>query len=768
VASVNDTLDAQFSKPRIAGLIPKKERNRHKWGGIAFSYVGGFMEAWAQLTLHGIRGGGSVNVLFTVLSQKRSNTAEAVWWTPRGGSAVIALGNSSDQPVRANLSFTSGASQFVDVGPFATEIVRLNSDIHSLAVADRIEAVSINYTGPEGSLIPTGYSSSANGKFASMIRFYDTQHIVQQHLYATNLRIKNARPHMALRNVSTDFVTASPTFLPPNGDADQSVKLPPIKLAPSEVVEVDLDPLLKAASNRSDLDSVSVQVSNTGSAGSLIGALYSLDTQTGVTYDVPLRDSGPPRASTGVYSVRVDGDYTTVVAISNTTDKPGTFTMQINYDGGPYVTGIISVAPGATRTYDIRKLRDDQVPDIYGHTLPRNLGIVQIRWGVRGNMRLNGRAEVVSIKDKVSSSYSCFSCCPPSTGVAYPPMLPAAAALSVGDTVTFVPYEVSYNGPYCGGNSAPYPVGADWWESEHPEVASVIDFGGGLATAVSPGWTSISCGWQVYSWMWDDIDESCDEIEDTAVAASPMEVRPSIGGPHTLWWFRGENPTNYSTSATLTTNFSGTGSYTWEITSGADQIRFDDNSTSKVTSSNQVTVKTIGFGTNENQVGVRVTVNFVSSDTFSMTTRTPYELELVGAPLTQPDPQRVWRTTIYYRIRDQLTTVLPSDVPANENFTTGFIADYPGMNWPSGPPPGAVVPPGALTDVMAPPVLFSGITPVPIYQTPVGSIKVAHDTQDIYIGSIFSAAGRRVQTDLQQFYLDHGAHENVVSPSPNP
>jgi hypothetical protein len=86
-------------------LIPKKERNRHKWGGMAFSYVGGFMEAWAQLTLHGIRGGGSVNVLFTVLSQKRSNTAEAVWWTPRGGSAVIALGNSSDQPVRANLTF---------------------------------------------------------------------------------------------------------------------------------------------------------------------------------------------------------------------------------------------------------------------------------------------------------------------------------------------------------------------------------------------------------------------------------------------------------------------------------------------------------------------------------------------------------------------------------------------------------------------------------------------------------------------------------------
>jgi hypothetical protein len=179
---------------------------------------------------------------------------------------VIALGNSSDQPIRAKLSFASGESQIVDVGPFATEIVRLNSIIHSSAAADRVETVSINYVGPEGSLIPAGYTSSANGGFASMIRFYDTQRTVQQHLYANNLRIKNARPHMVLRNVSTDFVTAAPTFLPPNGDADQAVKLPPINLAPSEAVEVNLDPLLQAASNRSGLDSVSVQVSNTGNA----------------------------------------------------------------------------------------------------------------------------------------------------------------------------------------------------------------------------------------------------------------------------------------------------------------------------------------------------------------------------------------------------------------------------------------------------------------------------------------------------------------------
>jgi hypothetical protein len=506
-------------------LIPKKERNRHKWGGMAFSYVGGFMEAWAQLTLHGIRGGGSISVVFTVLSQKRSNTAEAIWWTPRGGSAVIALGNSSDQPVRAKLSFASGESQWVDVRPFATEIVRLRSDVHSSGAADRIGAVSVNYVGPEGTLIPTGYTSSANGKFASMIRFYDARQIVQQNLYATNLRVKNAKPRMVLRNVSTDLVTATPAFLPPSGDTDQSVKLPPIQLAPSEVVEVDLDPLLNAASNRSDLDSVSAQVLNTGNAGSLIGALYSLNTQTGVTYDVPLRDSGPLRASTGAYPARLDGDYTTVVTISNTTDQPGDFTMQINYDGGHYVTGIIQVAPGGAKTYDIRELRDEQKTDVYGRPLPPDLKIAQVRWSVRGKVRLNGRTEMVSVRDRVSSSYSCPICCPPSTGSGF--ITPGFGSAAIGNTFQFTAMEQPYNiGNNCGPDPEPYPIGGSW-ESSNESVATV---GGGTVDAISVGFAGISCYWTGIAYVWDQLDETCVDSETEAEPSAVMEVKPFCDG----------------------------------------------------------------------------------------------------------------------------------------------------------------------------------------------------------------------------------------------
>jgi len=266
------------------------------------------MEAWAQLTLHGIHSGGSANVLFTVMSQPRSYTSDAVWWVPKNGSSVIALGNSSGKPVHSNLIFSNGEARTIDIAPFATEIIRRHP-FAGPGPLSHSDSASIIYTGPAGSLIPTGITSSDDGKFASMIRFYDTQHTVQQSLFANNLRIKDSVPHMVLRNASSDFITVNPSFLTTAGE--EALKIPEVRLAPQEVSELDLRPLLKLAAKRSDLDSVSVKVLNTGQRGSLIGALYSVNARTGVVYDVPLRDSGPVRASTGAYPVRLDRDYTT-------------------------------------------------------------------------------------------------------------------------------------------------------------------------------------------------------------------------------------------------------------------------------------------------------------------------------------------------------------------------------------------------------------------------------------------------------------------------
>lgn len=68
----------------------------------------------------GRQGRGSTDVTFSVLDGRGSAVQEAVWWMPEGGTAVLALGNSSDALLRTTVQFPDGEAQEVDIAPFAT------------------------------------------------------------------------------------------------------------------------------------------------------------------------------------------------------------------------------------------------------------------------------------------------------------------------------------------------------------------------------------------------------------------------------------------------------------------------------------------------------------------------------------------------------------------------------------------------------------------------------------------------------------------------
>ena len=100
-------------------------------------------------------------------------------------------------------------------------------------------------------------------------------------------------------------------------------------LRPQQIVDLDLSALREAAASRLDLDSVSVQVLNSGAAGTLIGAAYSTGRGTQLAYDVPLRDYGRVRNTTGSYPWRIDNDYSTVVSVTNVGNQPARFQVEI-------------------------------------------------------------------------------------------------------------------------------------------------------------------------------------------------------------------------------------------------------------------------------------------------------------------------------------------------------------------------------------------------------------------------------------------------------
>jgi hypothetical protein len=286
---------AEIRFVKIKQLIPAEYRGRHRWGGIALSYTGGVLEVWAQIAFHGVDGAGSVDETFNILDEPGSDVRQAVWWMPEKGTAVIALGNSSDTSIHTTLQFSDGDSREVEIAPFATEFVRYRGDKKQRKDSPSggsSESVRLQTVGPAGSLRPAGFIVSGKQNFASSIRFYDPRGAKQQNLFATNLRLKGATPRLMLKNTSDGEITASPKFFPASGAQGQPIELPAIGINPQEAVEVDLQPLTTTLANRPDVDSVSVEVVNSGTPGTLIGSLYSTNNATQLTSDVPLRDSG--------------------------------------------------------------------------------------------------------------------------------------------------------------------------------------------------------------------------------------------------------------------------------------------------------------------------------------------------------------------------------------------------------------------------------------------------------------------------------------------
>ena len=528
-AIVGDVIRVKPSEIRfldIESLIPANHRKKHVWGGMTLSYVGKMMEAWAQITLRGKGQRESADVTFSVLNGLGSDTQEAVWLQPKPGKTVIALGNSSDTSIQTNLLFSNGDTQDVNIAPHATQYVRRNSSNGSgnnseLGVG---ESVKLTTNGPAGSLKATGYIYSNSAKFASGIRFYDIKDIVQPKLFATNLRVKNSKMSMLLKNTTETVITVKPIFRPMEGSG-VPVEFSYSTLSPGEIKEINLQALETAAASRSDLNEVSVEVENDNTSGSLIGALYSLNKTTEVIYDVPLRDSGKLRNSTGAYPWRLDGDYKTTVTITNPSSGSARFRMSILFDGGQYLLPIETLESGKSAKFNVNRLRDEQIPDEKGRVIPKTATVGQFTWSILGakTNRLIGRSEVVSKSQNISSSYSCNICCAdngPDFGMTGPIFLIAGLAGNFPTTETWTTcnqQQYSYNTNIVGAAVA------------DPSIAQIT--GGYSGVTTFTGYSGGQTSWYGDPYTYFNHQEGpydCYEDNFEMTPGGPVEVAPMV------------------------------------------------------------------------------------------------------------------------------------------------------------------------------------------------------------------------------------------------
>jgi len=80
-----------------------------------------------------------------------------------------------------------------------------------------------------------------------------------------------------------------------------------------------------------------------------------------MSYEVPLRDSGPVRSMTGAYPWRIAKGYRTIAYLTNITDQETEFIAEINYKGGKFTLAPRKLQAGETAVFDLTKIRDGQM-----------------------------------------------------------------------------------------------------------------------------------------------------------------------------------------------------------------------------------------------------------------------------------------------------------------------------------------------------------------------------------------------------------------------
>jgi hypothetical protein len=154
------------------------------------------------------------------------------------------------------------------------------------------------------------------------------------------------------------------------------------------------------------------------------------------------------------------------------------------------------VAPHQTTTIDVRDLRDNQVADVNGDTIPLDETGGQVQWSMTGaeDKVLIGRAEQVNLVQGVSSNYACQNCCSNSFYDAW--ITPEATGFE-GDQIWLFAMQQDAN---CYGQTFPeYQAGFVQFNSGAP---SICNFGlNGQVTGIGPGLGGIQAQWTADSWL---------------------------------------------------------------------------------------------------------------------------------------------------------------------------------------------------------------------------------------------------------------------------
>jgi peptidoglycan hydrolase-like protein with peptidoglycan-binding domain len=403
-------------------------------GGITVAVVAKPMAIAAQVTLSDFRGGfGNIDSIVLPDSMFPSSKADAVWWQPEAGRSFLILGNSSTQPITAELDF-GGSRQSVALASHATIIRPLQQE--NGEDANRLPktlSVHAEGSGPAGTLRVSGYTVSQGAGFMNVIRAYDPLVSTEPTAYANGLHFLDADNHLVVKNLTASPINVWGTLYPLSSSGSRNTAIPTVLLAAYASGELFLP------AQEESLDGASLKLDSSGPTGSFVASYVSHAQVDHLTRSMPFKDIGDRANTTGGYPWRLDGNYESHTYITNIGKVRGAFGAFLDpQNGNRYVIDTHFLEPGETAIIDYRKLRDQQTPDRNGQILPTDVKFGTVQWFplfFDGTQHFIGRTEVLDRATGIASSFSCGSCpCSPNVNSAY--TSPSSVTVSMGGTAS--------------------------------------------------------------------------------------------------------------------------------------------------------------------------------------------------------------------------------------------------------------------------------------------------------------------------------------------
>jgi hypothetical protein len=485
------------------GQLVAQEHGEVSSGNVQISFKGPSMGVTSQITVISAAHRLAFESVEDEAMDFSSSRLDGILWVAGEGTrAQIAMTNTSPDPLAVTILATNqrgDQDKEITLSSHATEVIEANEFLdNDRDGGSSVTLLSLVHSGSPRALMVTGFAVNEETGFSCNFPFVDRSTAVSTHLAGAHVRVGLANP-MEGFPAGTRFsaplclanVGYQPTQMTVSADyAIDSVlrrsELVQVNLSPGETKEVDVALLLAEQGIIGPVDDAGIDVSYTGTPGTVIGRLTSLDQTRDFSFDVPVKDplSGMMRVS-GSYPWRLDNGYTTVLHLKNTVDKSVHALVQVRYDGGTYNLERIPLAPFQTIAVNIEALRDSQRKDIRGSVMPREITSGQVIWFEEDLGSLIGRAEVANIKAAIASSFSCGDTCscPPSFKTLA--VSPTGVTTLIGDQgQTFTAQETRQD---CyGGTYGPYDRTSDsTWTSDNTNVAtagssgSVTSVGGG-------------------------------------------------------------------------------------------------------------------------------------------------------------------------------------------------------------------------------------------------------------------------------------------------